>query len=144
MSEFSDWLVAEMDSRDPKLSLRDVGEPAGVSPTTVRSWRSGFTQPSWENCQGIARALGMDTPEGVARVRELAGYNGAVADDAPEVDPDLEFIVSAWKELEDSARGRQAVRVVVQSLLDSQRARARAESPLRTASRPRLRLSSQE
>lgn len=117
MSEFGDWLSQQMDER--KLSLRDVADVTGVSPTSVRGWRTGFSQPSWENCQGLATALGMD----VGAVRELAGYSGAAKEGGGQDSAELTEVTAIWQELESPSR--ESLLAVARALRDQQRGKAR-------------------
>jgi transcriptional regulator with XRE-family HTH domain len=116
MSEFSDWLSERL--KENKDSYHAIARATGVSPTTVRSWASGFTkQPGWENARKIAMALGVD--EGF--VLELAGYQGAGGDGEQEPADLIELRAIYW-ELQEGPEGRAALLAVARALRNSQRA----------------------
>lgn len=115
-TDFASWFDQQMSERG--LSLRDVAGVTGVSPTTVRTWRTGFSQPSWENCEGIALALGLDPGD----VRERAGYAGARPGNGDQEPAWITELLQGARELSDARR--ESLLVVMRALRDQQRAEA--------------------
>ena len=120
MSDFSDWLDREMSLRG--LTLRDVAEEVGVSWSTVRSWRKGWTAPDFGYTAGLAKALAED----VVRVRQLLGSSEENGEqpDAPEITE----LVAIARELQaqGQALDLQALLHTARALRDYSRNRARA------------------
>ena len=112
-NDFASWFDQQLTERG--LSLRDVGAVVGVSPTTVRSWRTGFSRPTWENCEGIAITLGMEPGE----VRERAGYSGARISSGEQEPAALTEISQTWRELSEDRR--ESLLAVARALRDQQR-----------------------
>lgn len=72
----AEWLTREMAER--KLGDRQLAKDVHVSHTTIRQWKKGYTTPTYENCEALARALQAD----VKAVRRLAGR------ERPDTSPD--------------------------------------------------------
>ena len=81
-NQFGPWLLAQLRARHQ--SQRAFAARAEVSVNTVTGWIRG-AQPSWENCQRIAAALGIEP----AAVRQLAGYDHDPSESVPGLPRDL-------------------------------------------------------
>jgi transcriptional regulator with XRE-family HTH domain len=79
---FGAWLASELAGRGE--SRRSFARRVGVTDMTVTGWIRG-AQPSWENCQRIAAALGIEP----AAVRQLAGYDHDPSESVPGLPRDL-------------------------------------------------------
>lgn len=111
MSDFTEWLTKQIAQR----SLRDIADEVGVRHSTVKSWQTGYSVPSWHNCREIAKAFGVPREY----VRALAGY--VDADELLDSAPDAEAIeLSAiWTQLDEP--NRESLLRVAQALRVTQR-----------------------
>jgi transcriptional regulator with XRE-family HTH domain len=66
---FSAWLDKVM--KDKGYTNRQVAGWAKVTHSTIRLWRLGTSNPTWENCGNIAAALHLPA----SSIRALAGYD---------------------------------------------------------------------
>jgi transcriptional regulator with XRE-family HTH domain len=112
MSDFSEWLIREMERQE--LSLRDVAKATGVGHTSVRGWQAGTAVPSFGNCKKLAEALGTS----VDFVRTLAGYVDGEPEQPP-AEPPPTWLVEGYIELDEF--GRKALETTLDALLQSQR-----------------------
>lgn len=123
MTEFSDWLKGQLEEMEgPGDGYHAVARAVGVSPTTVRSWASGFTKtPGWENLKKLANALGVDEKV----VLEKAGYEGVAGDAEAEPTEIIEVRAIARELYERDQPGLASLLVVARALRDSRRAQGR-------------------
>lgn len=68
-ANFAEWLTNELETRG--IGDRQMAKYLGVSHTSVRAWRLGFTTPSWESAGKIADHLKIDP----RFVRRIVGYS---------------------------------------------------------------------
>lgn len=85
-ADFAEWLLSELASRG--WSNSELARRSGVTPSAMSRLINRQTQPSWETCLGIAKALGYP-PEQVLRksglLPELTGQDDQAIQEVREV-----------------------------------------------------------
>lgn len=73
MNTFSDWINAELDTR--QWSQADLHRKSGMSRTVISNVVSGTSVPGWDFCVGIAKAFNLQPTEVFRRAGLLPSIN---------------------------------------------------------------------